>query len=578
MPNMPQALDNSNFFIFPSSISWGFIALIAIGLPLLNAWLGFPIPTTPEAMYNAFGGVIPYSDASGYLEGSYQFNSYGYLNAWNMRRPINALFLAFRLKITDGNFWATIVIQVGLCIVALMFYLQTIHKYMGTRSAFISLIFFFYYAHNYVHSTLSETLGLTLGTLSFILLWNGFQNKNRMVFNAGIAALTIALCARAGPNFMIPALFLLVYFEPFTSSRLKDLTLCAASFILPLVFMIKLSTIFSGPVPGIAFSNFSYVLFGLVSGGKSWLYALQEPTVAALIQGKTEAQQTSILYAKSWEVFRNNPLLLFIGMFQYLGGFVYWFIRQFTFGSGITFYITTVVSFFIWAYLGVKIYMKRKQFQSAYLFLVIVFLGISASACITWKDGGIRPFAVAIPFVGALIGLAFGKISTRLQDLKTRENMWSVCLICFIIVSSTATPFISSFHKKIPELSNTNIQKSVDEELFLTYKPAKQPYLILENAPGLHFWTLSLNQIESRKYVYQDSTIGIELSDIASQYVNKNNALFFIYDYITKSHKLIVGALDMININSEWLVIRAVFIDKEGKTIYKAINYQELSQ
>src|SRR5690606_29351137 len=102
------------------------------------------------------------------------------------------------------NFWYIIGIQACLCASALTLYLRTLQKTMGTLSAFVALVLSFYYARNYIHTTLSETLGLTLGTVSFILLWNGFRNANKLVFNAGIATLAIALTVRAGPNFMVP--------------------------------------------------------------------------------------------------------------------------------------------------------------------------------------------------------------------------------------------------------------------------------------------------------------------------------------------------------------------------------------
>jgi len=565
---------------FNQWVDWGLLATLATGLPLLNAWLGFPLPATFDGLYSAFGGVIPYSDAGGYFGGSYQFNNVGYLNYWNMRRPINALFLAFRLKITDGNFWYMIVIQAALCAVALTLYLRTLQKNIGTLAAFIALGVFYYYAQSYIHTTMSETLGLTLGTLSFVLLWNGFLNKNRLIFNTGIASLTVALSTRAGPNFIVPALFLLVYLKPFTSSKLKDLFWFALSVVIPFVFMTMLSSLFEDPnTPGAPLSNFSYTLYGLVNGGKTWLFAFQDPYTIQLLEGKTEAQQAIILYAKSWEIFRDNPLALFIGMVNYFGGFVYWFIRQLAFGSGIIKGLTTTVAIIFWSFITYRIYTKRFSFQQEFLFLSIAFLGIAASSCIIWKDGGIRVFAVAIPFIGALMGFAFSAASSQPQKSKTPENIGAACLVGTIILSAILTPFIPSFsNQKPPDITNINVNKTPDEEIFLTYKPSIQPYLMLDNAPGLHFWTLDPLQTQARKSVYEDSPFGIELNNIAIQYSNSNFTLLEIYDYISNSHKFIISDKNILNINSQWVIITGDFIDKDKKTIYKANNYLEFVQ
>ncbi|MCE3231699.1 MAG: hypothetical protein K0R52_1627, partial [Alphaproteobacteria bacterium] len=111
---------------------WSILAISALGGPLLNAWLGFPIPVGFDAQYSTLGGVLPYSDASSYFGSGYYFNDIGYLDSWNMRRPLNALFFIFRLHITNYNFWYAMVLQAALCIVALFIYLRTIQRDLGT--------------------------------------------------------------------------------------------------------------------------------------------------------------------------------------------------------------------------------------------------------------------------------------------------------------------------------------------------------------------------------------------------------------------------------------------------------------
>lgn len=566
-------------FSFSSYYIWGLVAALSVGGALLNAWLGFPMPVPFDGYYSSFGGIIPYSDAGGYYGGSYEFNNLGYLNSWNMRRPINALFLAFRQNITDGNFWQTMVIQASMCAIALMLYLRTIHRDLGLRAACASLFFFLYYAQSYIPSTLSETLGLTLGAFSFILLWNGFLNNNRFMFNVGVTSLTIALSARAGPNFMILALFLLVYLTPFSSSRITDLSWSIASFAIPFLCMAMLSKIFGDPESsGETLSNFSYTLYGLVNGGKTWLYAYQEPSIAALLEGKTEAQQAHILYMQSWEAFKHNPINICIGMTKYLGGFFYWFIKQLSFGTGVIKALTTFISICFWGFIGYKIYTQRLSFKKAYLFLTIIFLGIAASSCITWKDGGIRTFATAIPFIGALLGFGFAKMPLSYIKQFMADNICAMCFVCFIILSSTITPFIPFLKKNVPDISSLQLIPPKEDKLILTYKPAKQPYLVLDSTPGLHFATLSSNQIENRRKIYEDSSFGKFLNNIALRFNNNNNVLCLIYDYISKSQKLIIAEKEILNIKSQWLVINANFIDIDDKTFYKANSYKELIQ
>jgi hypothetical protein len=132
--------------------------------------------------------------------GANYFNDVGYLDSWNMRRPLNALFFAFRLKITNDNFWYSMLLQSALCATSLTIYLRTVQKDLGFLATLLSLAFLFYYIQNFAHSTLSEALGLTLGLLSFVFLWNGWL-QNCLIFNIGMAS-AVGLSARAGPNFI----------------------------------------------------------------------------------------------------------------------------------------------------------------------------------------------------------------------------------------------------------------------------------------------------------------------------------------------------------------------------------------
>ena len=563
-------IKNLNFFSNPWLI-WGFIATLATGVPLLNAWFGFPLPATIDGLYSAIGGVIPYSDANGYIMGANYFNDVGYLDSWNMRRPLNALFYAFRLKAANGNFWYAMAIQAGLCAIALTLYLRTLRHDIGFIATSISLVFIYGYLQMFVHTTLSETLGLTLGLLAFVLLWNGYLQKDRLVFNVGMASLAVALAARAGPNFMVLALFLLVYLDPFTPSRLKDILLSILSFTIPFVFITNLSTLFGDPAAsGMAFSNFGCVLYGLVSGGKTWAYAYQVPHIQSLISGKSEAHVAKIFYEESWNAFKANPFNLFIGLAIYFAGFFYFFLKLFSFGTGIINVLTKTISGILWIYIGSRIYAKRHSFKREFLFLTLVFLGIAASASITWKDGGIRPFAVAIPFMGALFGFSCASLPTLIKR-KVPETILSMSIVAFIVLSSVLSPFILP-RIKVPDISALKADQIPNQEIFLAYNLNNQPHLFLNNSLGYHFKTFSLSKIKKISDVFNDSSFGGELRGI-SQLKNNNLVLLSIYDYISHSTKIVLAEDHILNLDSGWIQIRADLVSQDFKTIYKASSY-----
>jgi hypothetical protein len=568
-------MHTKNLSFFSSHwIFWAFIATVSVGLCLINAWLGFPYVKTLNGTYSALNGVIPYSDANGYLAGGQYFREMGYFDYWNMRRPLNALFFAFRLNITGGNFWYVMGIQVGLCAVALTLYLKVLHDHLRGLAPFFALVFVIIYANDFLHTTLSETLGLTLGLFSFVLLWNGYHDRNRFIFCLGTAALTIALSARAGPNFIIPALFLLVYLQPFSSSQWKDLLWCVISFGIPFVLMMKLSSLFGNPnMEGAAYANFSHTLFGLVSGGKTWTHAYNDSYVSALLADKTEAEAAQILYQESWRAFKSNPFHIFVGMGKNLIGFTGYFFKIFAVGSGIVKYISTIINALMMIFIGFKIYTNRLRFPREFLFLAIITAGIFASSCIIWVDGHIRPFAVAIPFMGALLGFAFAGAPQKRQT--SFGNVPAIGFVSFVVLGSVFNGYMPSSNTP-PDTIKMKIPQVTGHQVVLTYSPKKQPHIFIKNRDGLHFLTVSPSKIKGISGIYSDSNLGEDIVFLINKYGNNNLVIIYVYDFISHQNKYIVSEEHILHSNAEWITIDTNLVDSHFKLIYKANNYTEM--
>jgi len=555
------------------------MATLTLGGALFNAWLGFPFLTSQEAFYSTVGGVIPFSDAETYLSGAHRFIDLGYLDSWNMRRPLYTLLLAFYLKVTGFNFSYVMTLQMSICAIALTLYLKTLREDLGMAATFLSLLFIYYYAHRYIHITLTETLGLTLGLLSFVLLWNGWIQKNRTIFNAGMASLAIALNARAGPNFIVFGLLFLVCLHPFSPSRSKDLLISVFSFTIPFYACTKLSTIFGDPAgTGMAFSNLAPTLYGLVHGGKKWTFAYEDPSIKNLLLHQNEAQQAIIIYKESWRAFINNPLSLFVGMGKYLGAFLAWFIRALIIGEGFIKAVTGIISPLLLIFIGFKVYQKQLLHDRACLFLLIIFLSIAVSSMIVFKDGGMRTFAVVIPFMGALLGFAFAKF-TPLEIQKRPQNSAAIGGIVFIFLASVMALYIPSWVEK-PNTTVLNLTHEQGQETFLTYNLNKQPHLLIDPSPGIHLRSMPPITLKEawKIYYYSDQILALELGKTANEFKNNNLVLLMIYDYVSHSIKWILAKNHILNPNAEWIEIHARLIDHDFKKIYQAYSYIEHNQ
>jgi hypothetical protein len=287
-----------------------------------------------------------------------------------------------------------------------------------------------------------------------------------------------------------------------------------------------------------AFSNFGYTLYGLVNGGKTWTYAYQDAHIQSLIAGKNEANVAKIFYEESWKAFKDNPFNLIIGLATYFAGFCYFFLKLFSFGTGVLNVITKIISGTLWVYVGSRIYAKRPSFKREFLFLTLVFLGIALSSTIVWKDGGIRPFAVAIPFIGALFGLSFASLPALIKQ-KVPETILSMTIVSFIVLGSVLSPFIPS-RMKAPDIYALKADQIPGQTIFVTYNLNKQPHLFINNSLGYHFRTLPFSKIKNTSNVFNDSSIGSELRGI-SQLENNNLVLLSFYDYISHSNKIVLA-------------------------------------
>ncbi len=123
---------------------------------------------------------------------------------------------------------------------------------------------------------MSENLGVALGALGFGLLWRGASTKSILYIWSGLLTTTLALNARAGAFFMLPLLILWTGWLLRENKIIswKFLFISASAVILGFVLNLLLARLIAVP-PGVPFANFSYTLYGLASGGKSWAYVFE---------------------------------------------------------------------------------------------------------------------------------------------------------------------------------------------------------------------------------------------------------------------------------------------------------------
>lgn len=454
---------STRYLSFKSSLLFSACILVFL-LPLFNAWLLYP--TNKEAaitIYAAAAGLFPWSDAAVYYHGAEQLLSEGSLTSFTLRRPLNAILLAVRLWITQ-DFKYALVLQAIFCALASLMMTLSISQQFGKRSGLITFGILFLFASVFLPTTLTETLGLTLGALGFVLFWEAVQQKKGELFFAAGCMLMIAQNTRAGALFIFP--FLLLWIAIILKNK-RALLLFSLGVVVAIFYSILLSKLYSTGTEAATHANFSYVLFGLVSGGKTWNHA---NIIYPHLSAQSENQIATFLYRESLNVFLNNPFLLLLGFLRGLGGAIKGMINFKT-------AIHTINScFFILSFY--RLYQLRQDYRKEVTLVGTVLLAMLVSAGVIWVDGGMRVYAATVPFFAVAMGMAWHRKKPLLQATPQIFTSQGALVLSSILVLSAFIPkFIPKHH-----IPHTTLICPPHHSAALIYNLAGAPHLnLVEN-------------------------------------------------------------------------------------------------
>jgi hypothetical protein len=284
------------------------VTLALFALALAGLW------ATGQTQSIVLNGVVPLYDASDYYIDALRLLSGQDLSDFSARRPLFASFLSVLLWLTGHNLMAALGLLTLITAVACYIAAREIQSTHGSEVAvFVLIILFLFYRHH-SGTVMSENLGVPLGALGFALMWRGTAQKKRLLFWFGLFATTLALNARAGAFFTLPIFIL------WSGWALRDaghrfslgvlLVSAAVVFAAFAVNVILVRSLASST--GVPFANFSYTLYGLASGGKSWHYVFEKyPELLSL----PADEQSRIIYQRAFALIQNDPSQLVKGAF-----------------------------------------------------------------------------------------------------------------------------------------------------------------------------------------------------------------------------------------------------------------------
>lgn len=218
----------------------------------------------------SLAGLLPLSDAGGYFWCANDLIYNGVTEAWCHRRPIYTVFLSTLTMIFDGDLHLTLLAQAALLLLAVGVYMREASRWLGMLLGLAAGALAVYLVAGYALTQVaSEVLGLTLGLSSLAILLRAGALRSPKLALVGLLALSVALNARPGAIFALPAVMLWIGWMAWGRGHWRYLAMSFATVAAGFLVHALLVNLVGG-APGGSHVNFALVLYGLSVGG-DWM-------------------------------------------------------------------------------------------------------------------------------------------------------------------------------------------------------------------------------------------------------------------------------------------------------------------
>lgn len=338
-------------------------------------------------------GFFQISDASYYwicansLLQSGNFGDLSHIGNFCQRRALYPTLLSGIAWLGHREIFSTLLIQAVISACALWLLVRRCVSDLRVIGAIVTgALLLCYTATEAVSMTMTENGGLIFGCLGVALLIAACERSSLATLAAGVGALSLAESARAGALFLLPSLVVWAGLIAWRFRRRWWLWSGVALLAASSGFLLQAALVgLAGGDLSNSYGSFSYVLYGLSQGGKSWLEAIHDfPMLAS--NDIPDAVKSRMLYAAAWHSISLHPEWLLGGLRHNL--------ERFLADGSYGFERLGGLAKFAWLCWWLAwIPMVRHWKQPLALLLVAGSIGISLSACLLLMDGGARVFA-----------------------------------------------------------------------------------------------------------------------------------------------------------------------------------------
>ena len=290
---------------------WGkwaalFVFAGVFSLPLIGVWAS---GLTDNYMMS---GMLPLADAGAYYANTMWFVQNGVFSVFASRRPLFNGLLVGMAAISQFNLvQIQSILVIIVAVPCALISLRLLNQLHPVSIALFTTVLFFYF-RRYAGVVSSETVGFTLGVLGCFFLWDSIREKKFSDYLVGIFLTTLALLARAGAFAILPMLLLwgIFYLRKENTPLIKFILVFCIP-ILAAYLVNKVLLVSYGASEGVAFSNYSYSLYGLAKGGAYWTQIFEDhPELLDL----PNSEQTRMAYQLAVRMIADKPMQFITGL------------------------------------------------------------------------------------------------------------------------------------------------------------------------------------------------------------------------------------------------------------------------
>ena len=428
------------------------IAIVIVVLPLVTHWW------TGRSIYLALGGLLPWSDASGWFSRSIQFLHTEAIPPWGLRRPLHTVFSGGLLFLTGERLQLVLIIRALLAALAIFFLAREALRAYGLVAGVFAFAMLASFAQLFGPMLMSEIPGLALGAAGFTLLWQSAESKSLKCYATGLLLLVLAMSVRPGALLVIPLLCLWAPFALAKNRTFEWTPLLVAMGVVVLGFGVSRAfAMLFGAQGGTPGANYGYVLYGLAHGGASWhLFFSEHPELAAM----AEADNSAIAVKLALLEIRENPGMFLHGLTKFFGLYTQYLFMYVPGGS-----IRSCTKIF--ALIGIVLALLAIKNRQNSL-LVAGGLGVAASApLVFWGYDAYRAFIATSPIEVMLCAKGLGRLfevvrgdwrpifaPRQLPESKSDTGPWVLAIT--LILSLTLLPLVAVYRHAIPRFDEAD--------------------------------------------------------------------------------------------------------------------------